>query len=124
MLQDIGKTIGLSELELEALLEVRDCLRREQLTFFDMRCGFFCIAGHMGKRLGMDSDKSRSEYTEHISSLPLDSPMRQLCYPPPPKTPPAKGASDINRGYHAGQVEAAQAIDRMLSGGDPWPPTS
>lgn len=114
MRQDIGKTIGIGAPELEALLEVRDCLRQEQLTFFDMRCGCFCIAGHVGKRLGMEKSE---EYTQQISELPLGTPMRRLCYPRPTD-------GEMSYGYLAGQVEAARAIDRMLSGGDPWPPTS
>jgi hypothetical protein len=79
-----------------------------------MRDGCRCISGHMGARLG-ENGMSGAAYTQKISGLPLRHPMRQLCYPPRA----VWWRTGVN-GYDATPRQAAEAIDRMLVGADPW----
>ena len=113
MLQSLRRTLDLSDAEYQALLAVRDGLRAGELEL-DMRDGCKCIAGHMGARLG-EAGMSGAAYTQKISFLPLRHPMRQLCYPPRA----GWWATGVN-GYDAKPAQAADAIDRVLVGADPW----
>jgi hypothetical protein len=114
MLQSIAESLGLSAEEYRALIAVRDGLRAGKLRL-DMHNGDCCIAGHMQAHVG------KRFFTTEVGRLDQTHLLRQLCYPPVlHKRWLWFDWQRENPGWQATPAQAADAIDRVLLGVNPW----